>query len=894
MAPDLDPDRWHQLAPFLDEALDCADAAAREAWLDRLRRNHAEVADDVAELLAEHDAASRAQFLDATMAPAPGVATGQTIGAYTLVAPIGQGGMGAVWLAERSDGRFRRRAAVKFPAASLSAAGRDRFLREGRIVARLVHPRIAQLLDAGVDGAGQPYFVLEHVDGEPIDAYCTRHALGIPARLGLILEVIDAVAHAHANLVVHRDLKPSNVLVASDGHVKLLDFGIAKLLADDETGGTGLTQSAKAMTPAYAAPEQMTGEPVTTATDVFALGVLLYLLLTGRHPAGGSVDSAAALVKAIVEVDPRRPSEVAPAALRRQLRGDLDTIVMKALKKSPAERYASVVALASDLRAVLEHEPISARADSFAYRASRFVRRNRLAVGLAAVIVVAVAAGIVATTLEARTARAQRDFAIRELQDSEAVNDLNDFVLSDAAAAGRPLHVQDLLARAEHIVQRQQGDPVTRADLLITIGREYAGQDDYGKATALLEQARTLAATLPDPTVRAGAACGLAQVVANTGDLKRAETLLDEGLRALPIEPTFVLDRAFCYQRGSEIAVRRGDGALALSRALESQRLLAQSPVKSEVSDLGALVVLASAYNAIGRHADASAALEQASARFAALGRDDTERAATVLNNWGLTLTILGRPLDAERALGRAIAIDRGADGDASVSPMAFVNYARVLDDLGRRDEAQTYVERAYDKAKATGADVIASQASLVRSSIYRSQGHLDRAAEVLSDVGAWLQRSLPPGHPAFASWNSQRALLAHARGDDGAAAGFADSAVASAQASFDGRHQGADYLAIYLVRRAALQLTRQHTDAAAADASRALDLLATINGSALTDVAGRAYVVLGRARVRQGRTAEAAAAFQSAVQHLTSALGADNSETREAIQLRASTGHAG
>lgn len=501
MAPDLDPDRWHQLAPYLDEALDCTDAAARHAWLDRLRRDHADVADDVAELLAEHDAASRSQFLDATTSPSPGVAPGQTLGAYTIVAPIGQGGMGAVWLAERSDGRFHRRAAVKFPAASFSAAGRDRFLREGRIVARLVHPRIAQLLDAGVDGAGQPYFVLEHVDGEPIDEYCARHALGVPARLGLMLEVIDAVAHAHANLVVHRDLKPSNVLVASDGHVKLLDFGIAKLLADDETGGTGLTQSAKAMTPAYAAPEQMTGEPVTTTTDVFALGVLLYLLLTGRHPAGGSIDSAAALVKAIVEIDPPRPSEVAPAALRRQLRGDLDTIVMKALKKSPAERYASVVALASDLRAVLEHEPISARADSFAYRASRFVRRNRLAVGLATVIVVAVAAGVAATTLEARAARAERDFALRELRDSEAVNDLNDFVLSDAASAGRPLHVEDLLARAEHIVQRQQGDTVTRADLLITIGREYAGLDDYGKATALLEQARTLAATLPDPTV---------------------------------------------------------------------------------------------------------------------------------------------------------------------------------------------------------------------------------------------------------------------------------------------------------------------------------------------------------------------------------------------------------
>jgi len=317
--------------------------------------------------------------------------------------------MGSVWLARRSDGRFERQAAVKF--VNIALAGRateERFKREGSILGRLTHPHIADLLDAGVSPDGQPYLILEYVDGEAIDRYCDEHKLDVEARVCLFLDVLAAVAHAHANLIVHRDIKPSNVLVTTGGEVKLLDFGIAKLLeGEGQTGAaTMLThEGGSALTPQYAAPEQLTGQPVTTATDVYALGVLLYLLLCGRHPAGSGLHSPAELVKAVLDREPPHASDATtadnskliaerrgatPDKLRRELFGDLDTIVGKALKKDPQERYASVTGFADDLQRYLKHEPISARPDALAYRTAKFLRRNRTVVALTATAIVLV------------------------------------------------------------------------------------------------------------------------------------------------------------------------------------------------------------------------------------------------------------------------------------------------------------------------------------------------------------------------------------------------------------------------------------------------------------------------------------------------------------------------
>ena len=430
----LDPERWQEISPYLNQLLALPEYE-RSTWVETFRGQRPDLANLLQELFEEHSALAKEHFLERS--PVPDTTdtslAGQTIGSYTLISSIGRGGMGSVWLADRSDGRFERRVAIKFLNLSVATTGAQRFKREGKILGQLTHPHIAELIDAGVTGNGEPYLVLEYVDGEHIDDFCDHHRLAVDARIWLFLDVLSAVAHAHANLVVHRDLKPSNVLVRKDGQVKLLDFGIAKLLADDAGKMTQLTvEGGGALTPQFAAPEQVTGGAVTTATDLYALGILLYLLLTGQHPAGAATHSAAELVKAIVETEPSRGSQaVAPAntqaaelratspdKLSRQLRGDLDTIVAKALKKSPAERYSSVTALADDLRRYLKHEPISAQPDTMAYRARKFIRRNRTVAALTTAAVVFVIGSLSAGLYVANHQRgiAERRFAqVRQL-----------------------------------------------------------------------------------------------------------------------------------------------------------------------------------------------------------------------------------------------------------------------------------------------------------------------------------------------------------------------------------------------------------------------------------------------------------------------------------------------
>ncbi len=404
----LSPDQWEALSPLLDEALELTDDE-RLAWLAALRAENPTLAQQLEALLQEHRELSEEGFLDERpigLTGAPGLA-GQFFGAYTLVSQIGHGGMGTVWLAERNDGRFERRVAVKvLNFALMGKGGEERFKREGRILGRLTHPHIAELIDAGVSPGGHPFLVLEYIEGGHIDLYCDQHTLDVRARVRLFLDALGAVAHAHANLIVHRDLKPPNILVRTNGQVKLLDFGIAKLLeGGGQAGESHLTlEGGRALTPEYAAPEQLKGETVTAATDVYASGVLLYILLTGRHPVGDGPRTPASLVKAILETEPTRPSEIVVAAqtngdstatnagkratspekLARSLRGDLDTIVAKALKKNPQERYPSIKALADDLQHYLSYEPISARPDTIAYRAGKFLRRHRNSVTAAA------------------------------------------------------------------------------------------------------------------------------------------------------------------------------------------------------------------------------------------------------------------------------------------------------------------------------------------------------------------------------------------------------------------------------------------------------------------------------------------------------------------------------
>ena len=907
----LSSEQWRAIIPYLDQAL-ALTVEERTAWLSSLAEQNPALVAQLRSLLDEQRASAQEGFLEQSpvpLPPTPGLA-GQRVGAYTLLSQIGQGGMGSVWLAERSDGRFKRQVAVKFlNIALLGKGGEERFQREGSILGRLAHPHIAELVDAGVSAAGQPYLVLEHVEGDHIDRYCDQRKLDVEARVRLFLDVLVAVAQAHANLIVHRDLKPSNVLVRNDGQVKLLDFGIAKLLEGEgqEGAATVLTvEGGRAMTPEYAAPEQLRGEPVTTATDVYALGVLLYVLLTGQHPAGAGPHTPADLVKAIVDTEPTPPSDTVsptqanaeitttnatrrattPEKLRRLLLGDLDTIVAKALKKNPQERYASVTALADDLGRYLRHEPISARPDTVAYRAAKFVRRNRLAVLLAALVLIATMVGVTGTLVQARRAGVQRDFAFGQLARAEAVNDLNSFLLSDAAPSGKPFTVNELLGRAEQIVEQQRGDNPTRVQLLVAIGRQYHDQDEDAKARHVLEEAYQLSRGLSEPSPRAQASCALGSAVARGTDRQRGEVLVAEGLRELPNQPQFALDRVFCLLRGSEVSRGQGATQKALDQARAAQGLLKSSPLRSEILDLRALMDVAESYRMAGQYRDAIPVFEQASIVMDSLGRGNTETAGTLLNNWALALQLYGRQLEAERLFRRAIDISSAGQSEEAVSPMLLNNYARTLRDLARLDEAAIYAERAYAKAKQSDARIVLQQSTTMRARIYRDQHDFAKASAMFAEAEPMLKRNLPPGHPGFAMVVSEKSLLELERGNLEAALQLANEALTMLEAAVKSGN-GPEAIPWLLVRRSDVELRLNRPNDAAADASRALSLLqAAAQPGTFSSHLGQAYLSSGRALQAQGKGEEARTAFRSAVEHLQNTLGPDHPDTRAARQL--------
>jgi serine/threonine-protein kinase len=552
----LDSRRWLRASGHLDRILDLP-AQAREACLIALRDEDPESAADVAALLDEHRRLTAEGFLDSAppIQPREVPLDGVTFGAYTLVSKIGHGGMGTVWLATRSDGRFEGRAALKLlNAALVGRGGEQRFTREGTILARLTHPNIARLIDAGVSGTGQPYLVLEHIDGRHIDRFCDEERLNVDARIRLFLDVQAAVAHAHASLIVHRDLKPSNVLVTRAGQVKLLDFSIAKLLEDEaQPSATLLTSEAgSAMTPKYAAPEQVSGGAITTATDVYALGVLLYELLTGRHPAGESPKSPSEYARAVTETEPLRlsaavqsaPTEDAAAAasrrattpdrLRRQLRGDLETILKKALKKDPAERYPSVSEFADDLRRYLDHQPISARPDTVRYRAAKFTRRHWRSLGAiaaAAILFVAVV-GFYAARLAT-----ERDRARMQAEKASRISELLTRLLTGAdpyrTPDGREPTVRNLLDLGAERIASELGDqPDVQAEMFTVIGRTYQRMGLHAKALPLLQQALAVGRRTfgPEHVRVAQSLNDLGVLQRELGNLAAAEPLLVESL----------------------------------------------------------------------------------------------------------------------------------------------------------------------------------------------------------------------------------------------------------------------------------------------------------------------------------------------------------------------------
>ncbi len=494
---------------FIDEC--CGDNSELRAEVEamlaadsRSRQDNTSLGAAAPELLHALNEDERAQQRDALI--------GLRLGPWRLLREIGRGGMGAVYLAERDDGEYVQQAAIKLVRPGWDVGDLlQRFRAERQILATLSHPNIARLLDGGVSSDGKPYLVLEYVEGSEIGSYCNEHTLTIDTRLRLFLKVCDAVTHAHRRLVVHRDLKPSNIMIDRSGQVKLLDFGIAKLLEAD----SGITASAARMfTPEYAAPEQVRGELATTGVDVYALGLLLFDLLTGRRPYGATATTPAAYEQAILTQEPQRPSlaavqedksdaqqpmeraaarSVGPGQLSALLRGDLDAIVLKALRKEPEQRYASVAEFAEDVQRHLRHQPVLARRGNLRYRMGRFLRRHALASALSLIAAISLVGGLGIALWQTGQARQQRDIALTEARNASAVAEFVTGVFSSADPRntdGYDPSAKELLAKGvSELESRRDLQPATHSALLIALGNAYIGVSEPARGLELMQSA---------------------------------------------------------------------------------------------------------------------------------------------------------------------------------------------------------------------------------------------------------------------------------------------------------------------------------------------------------------------------------------------------------------------
>ena len=542
---------WDAVSALFHDALDQPEATRVEFVRARSAQD-ATLGDRVLALLAEHE--SPDDFLETPAAalshdelrePLP---SNGRIGPYRLLRELGRGGMGAVYLAARDDGEYQQQVALK-----LVKRGMDtdriiaRFRQERQLLAALDHPNIARLLDGGTTTDGRPYVVMEYVDGTGIREYCERQALSTDDRLVLFRTLCAAVQHAHQNLIVHRDIKAANVLVTSAGVPKLLDFGIARLLDASGTDGATATETLHALTPEYASPEQLAGAALSTSTDVYSLGVLLHELLTGTRPFATAGRTLAELTRMVRETDPPAPSSIVATrepALARRLRGDLDTIVLMAIRKEPERRYRSVEQLSEDVRRHLERLPVSAQRDRLSYRLAKFVRRNRVGVAAATLAVVALVGGMTTALWQARIARAERARSDRRFAEVRSLAtsflfDINDAITDlPGATPARALLVKRALASLDGLAKEAPGDPSLQRDLAAAYVRVGAVQGNssvsnlgdtpgalrsYERAVALLEAIP--AAQAGDTSVlqlRWQAYEGLANMRNITGDLPAA------------------------------------------------------------------------------------------------------------------------------------------------------------------------------------------------------------------------------------------------------------------------------------------------------------------------------------------------------------------------------------
>jgi serine/threonine protein kinase/tetratricopeptide (TPR) repeat protein len=765
-------DRWRRIEELFDEA-SALTAGERAAFLSRECGQDLEMRSEIESLLAADERAGEFLWQPAVSAesspPPPASLVGRRVGHYAVESMLGEGGMSTVYVAVRADDVYQQKVALKVLAygadrSDLSA----RFRAERQILASLDHPGIARLLDGGNTDDGRPYLVMEYIGGEPIDQYCDRHRLGIDARIDLFRQVCAAVQYAHQNLVVHRDIKPSNILVTADGVPRLLDFGIAKLLegallpASIEATTTGL----RLMTPLYASPEQVEGGAITTATDVYSLGVLLYVLLTGQSPYRVPTTRPDALQRAVLEQNPERPSTAAgrttgegsprpsngaggegptaealgearglrPPQLRRKLRGDLDNIILMALRKEPARRYASVALMSEDLRRHRAQLPVAAQPDTLGYRARKFVLRHRAGVAAAAAGL-AILLGLAATmTVQALRLARQRDEIRAERDKALKLTGLLEQVFSGSdpsEARGETLTAREILDKgAARAMADLKDQPETQAALALVIGRVYQRLGLKERAQPFLEQSLSLR-----------------QRLYGQSDLAVAESLLALAL----------LDQDRGEFAAAEAGQRRALDILRGRLGGEDAR------VADALNDLSATLI------ALAKYPEAESMLRQALVIHRKVHGNVHESVATDLSNLGSVLRKAGKLAEAEAAHREALATGRKVFGPVHPALARQVNnLAVVLRDEGRFAEAETFAREALGiTRKLYGAEHpdIALQLSNL-GSILRDRGDYDGAIAAAREGLEMRRRLFGPDHEQVAMSLSNLGELREQKGD--------------------------------------------------------------------------------------------------------------------------------
>ena len=808
--------RWEEADRLFDQALEMP-ADRRGPWLDQRCAGNPQLRNQVESLLRADAAAGRFLELEGWQLAEPLLegaepesAAGRRVGPYRLVRELARGGMGVVYLAERADGQFEQRVALKLIKRGMDSDRiHRRFLAERQILARLNHPHIARLLDGGVTADGQPYFAIEYVEGTTIVAHCDSRRLGIRDRLRLFLDVCEAVRYAHQNLVVHRDLKPGNILVTGDGQVKLLDFGIAKVVrGDGQTGGADAQESLdtrtedRILTPEYAAPEQVMGGSITTATDIYALGAVLYEVLSGRRAHHVERRTPTELVRAVIETLPPPPSAVAPPDRKRALIGDLDTIVLTALKKEPGRRYQTVERLAGDITRHLDRLPVTARPDTWGYRAAKFVGRHRLAVAAAAAVVLSLVAGLAGTMWQARVAAERARVASQEAAKQRAVRDflVQLFEASDPGEAlGRELTAAELLRRGRAGIDTAlAGQPEVRSELLAVLGVVHRSLGLLPQADTLLGRAVALTRSLPGDVDHqlAQRLTEWAATIDERGERDRADSLVTEALELVrrrggpdsgSARPLRVLAGIEAARGNHEQAESIGREALAIDRRIHGE---ASREVAEDLSAIGLAQYIAGDLKAADSSAGASLAIWRTllptnhPTLLEALGNFATTRAqegdfrgsellarevlagrravypsghpdvAFAIGELAYVVQAQERLAEAESLYTQALGMYRTllgpADGNTlrMAHSLAFTRFRAgdlALAEQGMRESLEGYRRHSGAKSPET------LSATINLSNVLRERGRYDEAETLAREALAGTREVLGPSHPRVA-----------------------------------------------------------------------------------------------------------------------------------------------